>query len=122
MYEDFWNGFEKQAGLFDWIKSKFKKKEKETAPEIPERTTPKYFYSKQFNPAYTKAVNSAIRKNFKGNETPITLDYTKANGEKVQRKITPYTAKGGNILVGYDHKRDAIRSFRMDRVDQILSP
>lgn len=116
MTEDFWNGFHKQAGLYSWVKSKLFKKKEEPAPE---KKPAKYFYSKKFNPSFVKTINSSIRKNSRGGESTINLNYTKADGSKVQRKITPYTAKGSNVLVGYDHKRDAIRSFRMERIDRI---
>lgn len=45
----------------------------------------------------------------------VKVTYKKLNGRTVKRKVTPYAMKG-NVLVGFDHKRKATRSFRMERV------
>lgn len=53
----------------------------------------------------------------------LTIDYTKADGEEVERKILPYaidtTKEGEQIVRTYDFEREAIRSFRVDRLNQI---
>lgn len=45
----------------------------------------------------------------------LSLHYRKMNGRLVKRKIEPYSMNG-NTLIAYDHKRKAVRSFRMERV------
>lgn len=137
----FWDGFEKQAGLMDKLKSWWRGGVKGTEivkpvvvkpavtsavstppvatkpAEYAERKPPKYFYSKKLDAGHVKSLNKSIKRNFKGTHSPVTLKYTKANGEQVTRKVTPYTAKHkGKVMVGYDHHRQAVRSFRVDRI------
>lgn len=53
----------------------------------------------------------------------LTIDYTKADGDEVERKILPFaldtTKDGHEIVRTYDFEREAIRSFRLDRLNQI---
>jgi predicted DNA-binding transcriptional regulator YafY len=53
----------------------------------------------------------------------LTIDYTKADGEEVERKILPFaidtTSEGHMIVRTYDFAREAIRSFRLDRLNQV---
>jgi len=108
----FKSGFKKQAGLWSTVKSWFSSK-KEPAAE-KEKKPPKLFYSKKLDSTYTKSINKAIKK-----ASPINIKYTKADGSQVDRKVTPYTAKGKNVLIGFDHQRNAIRSFRVDRINAL---
>lgn len=80
-----------------------------------EAKKPKYFHHTRHKSPHVKTLNRAIRSNAKGKESTVTLDYTKADGSKVTRKVTPYTSKN-NVLVGHDHTRGEIRSFRLDRI------
>ena len=116
MNQSFWAGFEKQAGILDRLKTWWRGGEKgQEIQKAVERKPPKYFYSKKLNPGHVKALNRSIRHNAKGKDSVLTLNYTKANGEKVTRKVTPYTARGSTV-VGFDHHRGAVRSFRVDRI------
>lgn len=45
----------------------------------------------------------------------LLMHYKKLNGRTVKRRIEPRSWRG-NTLVAYDHKRKAVRSFRMERV------
>lgn len=45
----------------------------------------------------------------------LHIIYKKKNGRTVKRKIDPLTHKNG-LVVAWDHKRKAIRSFRLERV------
>lgn len=48
----------------------------------------------------------------------VRLTYKKLNGRTVKRKILPLSIKG-NVVVAHDHKRDAIRSFKIERIKQM---
>lgn len=39
----------------------------------------------------------------------------KSTGRVVKRKVSPYEVKG-HLLVGYDHKRKALRTYHTDRI------
>ena len=66
--------------------------------------------------SFTKLVNRAVKHN-KANEEKksIHMTYKKLNGRTVKRKISPIEMKGANLLA-WDHKRQAVRSFKMERV------
>lgn len=121
----FYAGFEKQAGLKEFwgkIKSFFGGKTPTPETSAPaERKAPKYFYSKKFDPGHIKNINSAIRKNYSGGQSNLVLKYKKADGSIVERKVTPYTAKNSNLMLGHDHHRGEIRSFRVDRIQNLRS-
>lgn len=48
----------------------------------------------------------------------LLIHYKKLNGRVVKRKVDPRSLRG-NTLVAYDHRRKAIRSFRMERVQHM---
>lgn len=54
-------------------------------------------------------------------ENPVALNYRDAEGKTSARVLSPYevrdTQAGDTIVVGFDHDREAIRSFRFDRID-----
>lgn len=60
--------------------------------------------------SHHKHVERALKKGH-----PLLIHYKKLNGRTVKRKIEPRSWRG-NTLVAYDHKRKAVRSFRMERV------
>ena len=66
------------------------------------------------NPA--EAIPQAVE-----DEQPIALNYSDAKGATSARVLSPYevreTKAGDTIVVGYDHDREDIRSFRFDRID-----
>lgn len=45
----------------------------------------------------------------------VHITYKKLNGRTVKRKIDPGSIKNG-LIIAYDHKRKATRSFKIDRV------
>jgi hypothetical protein len=61
-----------------------------------------------------RLINAAIRSG-KGD---FNVEYTKADGTVVQRKVRPITAKG-KVIVVHDYDRNAIRSFRTDRLSKL---
>ena len=67
---------------------------------------------------HAKLLNRAIRSNAWGKDHNFHLSYQKANGEVVSRKVKPMAAKG-NVLVAFDHHRNDIRSFRLDRIQSM---
>jgi hypothetical protein len=60
---------------------------------------------------HKRLINNAIRAG-KGN---FMAEFEKADGSVVTRKIRPITAKGG-VVVFHDYDKDALRSFRTDRL------
>jgi len=122
----FYEGFEKQAGFADFfqkVKNFFTRKKPETpTPPVTERKPPKYFYSKKLDGGHIKNLNKAIKNNSGGGgKSNYILKYRKADGSVVSRKITPYTAKNTKLLLAHDHHRDALRSFRVDRIQDLRS-
>lgn len=75
-----------------------------------------YFRAKSVNKRHASMLNGMI----KAKEGSVMLHYTKADGTKVKRRVTPYSAKktkdGKYLVIGYDHHREAVRSFRMDSI------
>lgn len=67
---------------------------------------------KKFLNAFTKAIGHN-EKNEKKKSFQIT--YKKLNGRTVKRKIDPRSLRG-NVVVAFDHKRNAIRSFKLERI------
>jgi hypothetical protein len=59
---------------------------------------------------FHKRVDAALAKGHS-----LLIHYKKLNGRTVKRKIEPRSWRG-HTLVAYDHKRKAVRSFRMERV------
>lgn len=72
--------------------------------------------SKPGKKLFHKHVERAIAHNEKNEaKKSLHIHYKKLNGRTVKRKIDPLSMKG-HTLVAYDHKRKALRSFRMERV------
>jgi ATP-dependent DNA ligase len=91
---DFWAGFDKEA----------KKR-------MPSARGPHHFH---------RRLDKLIDHNSKNEaKKPIRIIYRKLSGSMVKRKIDPMSMKG-NTLVAYDHRRKAIRSFRMERVKELM--
>lgn len=105
--------------MFESIKNFFrgfaKKKEKPASSSTGAVKPPKLFYSKKLDPTFVKGLNKAIKK-----KSDITIKYKKKDGSVVTRKVTPYTAKGRNLVVGHDHERGELRSFRVDRIERLM--
>ena len=70
-------------------------------------------FEKQANRHHDKRLAKAISE-----RGPVHITYRKLNGRTVKRKVTPYEVKG-NLLIGHDHKREAVRSYRMDRLTNV---
>lgn len=77
------------------------------------------FRSKKLHPEHVKLLNEAIRKNAKGGDHNLLIKYKKKSGEISERKVKPLAVKGKSLFVAHCHKRDAIRSFRMERLDMV---
>ena len=67
---------------------------------------------------HARWLNRKIRSNKWGKERTALLKYTKANGEQVERKVKPMGAKG-SVLIAHDFHRNAVRSFRLDRIQHM---
>lgn len=70
-------------------------------------------------PGRDDTVESFIRRMIDANLT-VEFDYTDAKGEESTRRVSPYELRPnghGPNLVGYDHGREAIRQFRLDRIE-----
>lgn len=110
----FYDGFEKEAKESGLLK--VKNFIRTSIGLEPAKAAPKYFSGKYVPRNYRKLLNKGIKNNYKGKETIFSIKYKKANGDVVDRKFTPYTAKNKNLLVGFDHHRGEIRSYRVDRM------
>jgi len=66
---------------------------------------------------HLRHIHRLITHNEKNEERKaVHIDYHKASTKRrVKRKVDPLKVKG-SVLVAYDHKRKAIRSFRIDRI------
>lgn len=78
--------------------------------------TPKDIPAKVSENPFTKAFEDAAAHNSQ-NEQKQTfhITYKKMNGRTVKRKVDPGTIRNG-LMIAYDHKRKAIRSFKLDKV------
>lgn len=110
--------FDKFKQWLNWFRPKKEEPTPKQKPN-PDLKPPKMFYSKKFDSSHVKTINKAMKQNYKGVPTKITIEYKKNNGTQVRRTISPYTSKNGNLLVAYDHDRDALRSFRLDRLQSL---
>jgi len=110
----FYAGFEKKSEDSGMLKAK--NYVRTSIGLKPAKATPKYFRGKYVDPKHRKLLNKGIKNNYKGKETSYSIKYKKANGDVVDRQFTPYTAKNKNLLVGFDHHRGEIRSYRADRI------
>lgn len=57
--------------------------------------------------------------------TTITFAYRDATGGRTARRVDPYAVRmrrGAWYLVAHDHGRDALRAFRLDRIDGTIRP
>lgn len=77
------------------------------------------FRSKKLHPEHVKLLNEAIRKNARGGDHNVHISYTKADGSKSERKVRPLAVKGKSLFVAHCHERNAIRSFKVERIDMI---
>ena len=72
---------------------------------------------------FLKAFNKAVEHNSKNDKKKsFQITYKKMNGRTVKRKIDPQNIRG-NMVIAFDHKRGAIRSFKLDRLkamEQVL--
>lgn len=54
---------------------------------------------------------------------PVALVYHKPEESPMLRWVSPYevrdSAKGNRLLIGYDHNREDIRQFRLDRISEV---
>lgn len=77
------------------------------------------FRSKKLHPEHTKLLNEAIRRNAKGGDQNVHISYRKPDGSLSDRKVKPLAVKGKSLFVAHCHKRNAIRSFRVERIEMI---
>lgn len=77
------------------------------------------FRSKKLHPEHVKILNEAIKKNAKGGDLNVTIKYNKPDGTVSERKIKPLGVKDKSLLLAHCHERNAIRSFRVERVSMI---
>lgn len=70
-------------------------------------------FEKQANKHHRKRIDSAIAR-----RGMVHVTYRKANGRTVKRKVSPYEVKG-DLMIGHDHHRDEIRSYRLDRMKHV---
>jgi len=110
----FFSGFEKRATESKLLKVKNAIRQKIGLP--PQKPPPKLILDKSIPVKYKKIINKGIKNNFKGKDVRFDIKYQKADGSVVERKVTPYTARNKNVLVGFDHHRGEIRSYRADRI------
>lgn len=83
--------------------------------------------SSWLNPKFTKesscqeSLAQAVAHNKANQEArkSVHITYKKGNGRTVKRRIDPLEVKKDNLLMAYDHKRKALRTFRMDRVQHV---
>lgn len=57
-------------------------------------------------------------------EEVVEFVYRDREGVQSLRQVSPYdltdAANGARLLVGYDHDRDGIRQFRIERIDSVI--
>ena len=110
----FYSGFEKKAKEDKILK--VKNLIRTTIGLAPTKASPKYLSSRDIPRSRRKLLNKGIKNNYKGKETTYSVKYKKANGDVIERRFTPYTAKNKTLLIGYDHHRGEVRSYRADRI------
>jgi hypothetical protein len=86
---------------------------------MPEKKHIRTFRSKKLHPEHVKLLNEAIRRNAKGGDHNVHLTYVKGDGTRSERKVKPLSVKGKSLFVAHCHERDAIRSFRVERIEMI---
>lgn len=77
------------------------------------------FRSKKLNQDHIKILNEAIRHNARGKQKDVHLTYQKENGEVSERKVRPLAVKDKSLFVAHCHERNAIRSFRVERISMV---
>ena len=77
------------------------------------------FRSKKLHPEHVKLINEAIRHNARGKDKDVHITYRKENGEESERKVRPLAVKGKSLFVAHCHERNAIRSFRVERITMV---
>lgn len=75
--------------------------------------------SKKLHPEHVKLINEAIRHNVKGGDKNLHISYKKENGEVSERRVKPLAVKGKSLFVAHCHERNAIRSFRVERINMV---
>lgn len=75
--------------------------------------------SKKLNPEHVEILNEAIRHNAKGGDKTVHISYKKENGEVSERKVRPLAVKGKSLFMAHCHERNAIRSFRVERINMV---
>ena len=86
---------------------------------MPDSKHIRTFRSKKLHPEHVKLLNEVIRRNARGGEHDVHITYRKENGEVSERKVRPLAVKGKSLFVAHCHERNAIRSFRVERIDMI---
>jgi predicted DNA-binding transcriptional regulator YafY len=87
--------------------------------KMPEKKHIRTLRSKKLHPEHVKLINEAIRHNSRGKERDVHIKYRKENGEETERKVRPLAVKGKSLFVAHCHKRNAIRSFRVERISMV---
>lgn len=77
------------------------------------------FRSKKLHPEHVKLINEAIRHNAKGKQKDVIISYKKENGETSDRKVRPFAVKDKSLFLAHCHERNAIRSFRVERISMV---
>lgn len=77
------------------------------------------FRSKKLHPEHVKLLNAAIRRNVKGGDEHVHITYQDAKGQTTERKVKPLGVKDTKLLAAHCQKRDAIRSFKVERITMI---
>ena len=81
--------------------------------DLPEK---KAFLIGFLKEAFFKRIEKVVLHNqANDNKKNVKLTYKKLNGRTVKRKITPISLRG-NLVIAHDHKRDALRSFKIERI------
>ncbi len=75
--------------------------------------------SKKLHPEHVRLINEAIRHNAKGKEKDVHITYRKENGEESERKVRPLAVRGKSLFLAHCHERNAIRSFRVERISMV---
>lgn len=79
------------------------------------------FRSKKLDAEHVKLLNDAIRKNVKGGDVSVHISYKKENGIATDRCVKPLGVKGTSLLLAHCKNRDALRSFRLERIGMVKS-
>ena len=88
---------------------------------MPERKHTRTFRSKKLNADHVKLLNECIRKNVKGGDLAVHIKYHKPDGTVSERRIKPLGVKDKSLLLAHCHDKDALRSFRLERISMIKS-